>query len=200
MISNSADFIGRKSRRVSGPRNSALALLCLASIVLLAAGTTSAIGQVSEYAVKAAFVYKFSEFVEWPAGSFKSSNAPITICVLGENPFGNALEQITEGKFFAGRGFQVMHISSANTAKGCRVLFISRSEKKRLGPILSDLAQPGILTVGDTAGYAERGVMINLYLEGDKVRFEINPDAAARAGIKISSKLLSLAKITSSGS
>lgn len=160
-------------------------------------GSARAAAQVSEYAVKAAFVYKFSEFVEWPPGSFKSQDSPINICVLGENPFGNSLEQITRGKTFAGRAFAVKLVQEPGQVPACQILFISRSEKRRLGAVLASLGKSAVLTIGDTEGFAERGVMIDLFLDGNKVRFEINPGAAARAGLQISSKLLSLAKIIS---
>lgn len=161
-------------------------------------GAIPAAAQVSEYAVKAAFVYRFSEFVEWPPSSFKSGDSPITICVLGENPFGTSLQQMTSGKVFAGRHFAVKQLQDAALAPAaCQLLFISRSEKARLRSVLTALGKAPVLTVGDTGGFAERGVMINLFLERGKVRFEINARAAERAGLQISSKLLSLAKLVS---
>lgn len=151
--------------------------------------------EVAEYAVKAAFVYDFAKFVTWPTGAFKSEDSPITICVLGQNPFGNSLSQIIAGKTLNGRGFALRHIMAAEAARGCQIIFISRSERKQLGSILAGLRTSSILTVGDTEGFAERGVMINLFLEDNRVHFEINPAAAARTRIRISSRLLSLAKI-----
>ncbi|MGH9356122.1 MAG: YfiR family protein [Terriglobia bacterium] len=152
---------------------------------------------VSEYAVKAAFVYDFAKFVSWPPGAFKDTNSPITICVLGENPFTNSLSQIIAGKTFNGRRFAVKYRVEAQAAKGCQIIFISRSEQKQLRDLLPDLRNAGALTIGDTNGFAKQGVMINLFMEGNKVRFAINPGAARSAGIRISSKLLSLAKIVS---
>ncbi len=150
---------------------------------------------VSEYAVKAAFVYNFAKFVTWPPGAFKSVDSPVRICVLGGNPFGDALDQIVAGKSFEGRAFVVMYPKDGRDANGCQIIFIARSERNVLPGILSDIGGSRALTVADTDGFARRGVMIDLFLEGNKVRFAINPAAAARAGISISSKLLSLAKI-----
>lgn len=181
------------NRPLTGRRSGLCSLLILS--ICIAGGRNAFSQGVSEYAVKAAFVYNFTKFVSWPAGTFKDENSPITICVLGENPFANALNQIVEGKTFNGRTFAVKYIGDVNQERACQILFISRSERKRLGAILDSLGKPSVLTVGDTDGFAKQGIMINLYLEAGKVRFEINPDAAARAGISISSKLLGLAKI-----
>ncbi|MGH9358491.1 MAG: YfiR family protein [Terriglobia bacterium] len=169
--------------------------LCLGfALSIIIAGGTSALAQhVSEYAVKAAFVYDFAKFVTWPPGVFKSAASPVRICVLGDNPFGDALAQITSGKTFNGRAFAVAYLKDVQAARDCQIVFISRSERRRLPAILSNVGKS--LTVGDTDDFARQGVMINLFLEADKVRFAINPAAAARAGISISSQLLSLAKI-----
>lgn len=149
----------------------------------------------SEYAVKAAFVYDFSKFVTWPDRAFKSPDSPVSICVLGDNPFGGALDRIVAGKTVSGRTFRVLYPASAVEARTCQIVFISRSEQQQLKAILSELAASSALTIGDAAGYAAQGVMINLFLKDDRVRFEINDEAAQKAGIDISSKLLSLARL-----
>ncbi len=165
-------------------------------MILGAAGANAATGPgVSEYAVKAAFVYDFAKFVNWPQHAFKNDSSPITICVLGVNPFGDALSQLVSGKSVDGRAFTVEYPQDASAAGNCRIVFVSSSERDRLPQILVRLGRAGALTVGDTDGFAKRGIMINLFLDGDRVRFKINPGAAARAGIGISSKLLSLATI-----
>lgn len=176
-------------------RSGLLSLLILS--VLIAATPNTFSQSVSEYAVKAAFVYNFAKFVSWPAGAFKDKNSPMDICILGENPFGNSLNHIVEGKTFNGRAFAVKYIRRADQSAPCQIVFISRSERMHLDGILAGLGKSSVLTVGDTDGFARQGVMINMYLDENKVRFEINPGAAAKAGISISSKLLSLAKIVS---
>lgn len=166
-------------------------MLIVAPLALAGDGAQRA----SEYAVKAAFVYDFSKFVTWPQRAFKAQDAAISICVLGDNPFGGALDRITAGKTVNGRSFSVLYPASTEEAKACQMVFISRSEQRRLKAVLAALGTSSALTIGDTAGYAAQGVMINLFLDDDRVRFEINDAAAQKAGIDISSKLLSLAKL-----
>jgi hypothetical protein len=113
--------------------------------------------------------------------------------VLGDDPFGKSL-RVVAGEQVSGHKLTVMQADSIAKPAGCQVLFISHSERERLSQILSAVKGAPVLTVGDTKGFADDGVIINFVLEGSKVRFEINTDAADRAGIKISSKLLQLAK------
>jgi len=145
--------------------------------------------------VKAAFLYNFAKFVEWPAQNFKGSDDPIAICTLGQNPFGSMLEDAVKGKTLEGRAFVVRAIPDVRQASGCRILFISSTEQKHLQLILKSIKAPGILTVGETEGFAKNGGIINFKLEGGMVRFEINVVAAAKEGLQIRSNLLSLAEI-----
>jgi len=152
--------------------------------------------QVDEYQVKAAFLYNFAKFVEWPARAFNSASAPIGVCILGENPFGRALDTAMSGKSVDGHPFSIRQVTDAQGAGDCQILFVSSSERKRFHSILSDLkAAAGVLTVGDTEGFAAEGGVVNFKLEGDKVRIQINVDAARQENLRISSKLLSLAQI-----
>jgi len=176
----------------------------LASLIILLAAATwgcpSSLAQsVNEYQVKAAFLYNFAKFVEWPAQSFKGPDDPITICVVGHDPFGNMLEDTVKGKSFEGRPFAVRDVAEVQQAGGCNILFFSTAERKHLRSMLQSLGTPGVLTVGETEGFAIDGRVINFKLEEGKVRFEINPDAAASAGLQIRSNLLSLAKIVRKG-
>ena len=168
------------------------------TVCLLAAcgGCPTTRGQsANEYQVKAAFLYNFAKFVEWPAQSFKGSDDPIAICTLGQNPFGSMLEDAVKGKTLEGRAFVVRAIPDVRQARGCHILFISSSEQKHLQLILESIKAPGILTVGETEGFAKNGGIINFKLEGGMVRFEINVGAAAKEGLQIRSNLLSLAEI-----
>jgi uncharacterized protein DUF4154 len=161
--------------------------------VLLAAG---ALGQApDEYQVKAAFLYNFVKFVEWPPQVFKSPTDGIAICILGQDPFGGALDEAVRGKTFEGRTVVVARIAEVRQAGGCRILFVSASESKRARAILTELEASSILTVGDTEGFAAEGGVIDFRLEAGRVRFRVNVDAAERARLKISSKLLSLAQL-----
>ncbi len=167
--------------------------------VLLALPAAAAAQTASEYDIKAAFLYNFTKFVDWPPAAFPDPGN-LKVCVLGQDPFGGSLRTVA-GEQVGGRKLTVTAVESVSRAAGCQVLFISRSERERLGQILAGIGDSPVLTVGDTDGYASRGVAINFVLEGSKVRFEVNTDSADRAGIKISSKLLQLAKriVTSPG-
>jgi hypothetical protein len=164
--------------------------------VLAGASATNPISAqaVSEYELKAAFVYNFARFVEWPAHSFKEPSDPIKVCILGENPFGRALDNALQGKVVDSRTFIVEQISDSRHAIGCHILFVSASERKRVPAILESVTS-GVLTVGDLDGFAAQGGVVNFTLEAGKVRFEINVAAAGQQGLRVSSKLLSVAKI-----
>ena len=148
-----------------------------------------------EYQVKAAFLYNFAKFVEWPPGTFASSTDPIAICVVGQNPFGSTLEDMVQGKKLAGRAFVVRRLSDTQQAGKCQILFIGASEWKRTGALLEALKGSGVLTVGENTDFMSLGGMIGFRLEGPRVRIQIALDPAAHARLRISSKLLSLAEI-----
>jgi len=152
-------------------------------------------GQIDEYQVKAFFLYNFARYVEWPSQSFKSNNDPIVICILGQNPFGSALDQATSGKVVEGRPFVVRQISDNRADCNCHILFVNSSERKRFRSMATALKGSGVLTVGETRGFTEDGGVINFKLEDGKIRLEINVDAAGQEHLRISSKLLSLAQI-----
>lgn len=175
------------SRSVRFPIQAVVLGLCVASI----AGGQKA----DEYHVKAAFLFNFAKFVEWPPQSFKTQAEPISICVVGQNPFGSALEEAVNGKMADGRPFLVRALSGQQTAAGCRILFVSSSEKKRLHAILDGLKNEGTLTVGETDNFTSEGGMINFKIESGRVCLQVNVEAAEQAKLRISSQLLSLAQI-----
>lgn len=160
-------------------------------IILLAASGTARAEVASEYDVKAAFLYNFTKFVEWPSSAFDERN-DFQLCVLGEDPFGGSLD-VVKGEKVSGRNITLLRTPKLAEAEGCQILFISRSERNRMPEVLRELRDAPVLTVADTDGFLDRGGIINFVLEGSKVRFEISQEAAERAGIKISSKLLRLA-------
>jgi hypothetical protein len=145
------------------------------------AGVARAQGILSEYDVKAAFLFNFTKFVEWPPPAFADERSPLKLCVLGENPFGKTLRALT-GEEVGGRRLLLTRPENLNNLESCHVLYVSRSERERLSQILAGVRNAPVLTVGDTPGFI------------DQVRFDINQEAAERAGIKISSRLLALAK------
>jgi hypothetical protein len=148
---------------------------------------------IDEYQVKAAFVYNFAKFVQWPAGAFRDPNDPISICLLGEDPFGRSLEDTVAGRLIEGRPFTVRHISNLKQVEGCKVLFVSSKQDKHPPVSLADVRADGILTIGESQVAASDGVVINFRIDSGKVRFDINVAAAERAKLRISSRLLSLA-------
>jgi hypothetical protein len=148
----------------------------------------------SEYEIKAGYLYNFVKFVDWPGAAFTKEESELTLCVLGEDPFGTALDSL-EGKNVKGRTFAIRRLSSRESSERCQVLFVSASEGARLGKILSGLRGSFTLTVGDMENFAEQGGIIHFLTQNNRVRFAINPAAADRAGLSISSKLLKLAII-----
>lgn len=166
------------------------------AIVLAALHIPAAQGQtIDEYQVKAAFLYNFAKFVDWPVDAFKSPADPIVICLFGPNPFGNSLEEAVDRKVVAGRTFVVRRISDAPRAGSCHILFVASSEQKHFKALSPELAIIGVLIVGESPGFAAETGIVNFKLEGGRVRIEINVHAAERANLRISSKLLSLAEI-----
>jgi hypothetical protein len=168
--------------------------LCL-SLALLPAVDGSAQEQPPlEYQVKAAFLFNFAKFVEWPPAAFADAKSPIVIGILGDNPFGEDLAKTVRDKTVNNRPITIKkEFRSLADATNCHILFISTSEKQRLPEIFKGLREASVLTVGETDGFTEAGGMINFVAEGKKIRFQIKDATAKGAGLKISSKLLSLA-------
>jgi hypothetical protein len=169
-------------------------LFLLGLLLLRAGGLADAQedSQPTEYQIKAAFIFNFAKFVEWPAAAFAKASSPMVVGVLGENPFHDALEKTIRNKTVDEHPVIIMQFRSATDATNCHILFISSSEKARLPQILKQLNGSSVLTVGEMPGFIEAGGMINFVLEGTKIRFQINNDAANSVGLKISSKLLNL--------
>ncbi len=156
-------------------------------------------GPVSEYQVKAVFLFNFSQFVTWPTGAFPSAAAPIVIGVLGDDPFGKQLDAVVAGESVGGRSLVVRRYREVSEVKDCQILFIDRSETARLRDIVKALQGRSILTVSDIDGAAGSGVMIDLVLEGGHVRMRINVAAARASGLLLSSQLLGPAEIVGPG-
>ncbi len=181
-----------RPRRVAHPTSRVLALLWL----LVALATASAApAPAPEYRVKAAFLLNFAQFVEWPTGSFANDRSPIVVGVLGDDPFGALLDKTFEGETVQHRPLVIRRSHQVEDVLGCHMVFISSSERQRIGEVLASFNGRGILTVSDVENFAVRGGMINFYLDANRVRFEINPAAADREGIRIRAELLRRAKI-----
>jgi hypothetical protein len=149
--------------------------------------------------VEAVFLFYFSQFVDWPAGSFTDERAPIVIGVLGDDPFGGALDQAVAGEHVNGRPVVVRRLKSVADTAGCHILYISASEAPRLAQILSALKGRNVLTVSDLDHFVQSGGMIRFELVDEHVRLHINPRAAQDAGLKLSSKLLRAAAASGPG-
>ena len=142
-----------------------------------------------EYQVKAAFLLNFTKFIDWP--NPVPGDTPFTICILGDDPFGGAVDRIIEGETVNGRRLAVERIRSQQ-AQSCQIVYVSRSEKE-VSRFLSGLGH-GVLTVGEGNQFLREGGMIAFVVSSRHVRFDVNQTAAANAGLRLSSKLLSVAR------
>jgi len=172
-------------------RYSAVALL--GTMFLLCASASAQ--EASEYQVKAAFLYNFAKFVEWPANVGAGSDVPLVIGVLGKDPFGREIDRAVEGKTVNGRRLMIKRFSSLEAYEYCHILFVSSSERNNLPQIIAAVRNSSVLTVSETDRFAHIGGIINFVTIENRIRFEINQAAAERAGLKISSKLLSLGRV-----
>ncbi len=148
-----------------------------------------------EYEVKAAFLYNFAKFIAWPDSSFADPRAPFAICVLGTDPFGRTLDGALEGKTIGRHPVTLARLEDATQARRCQMVFVSSSESRRLREIEDRLRGASVLLVGEFAGFADAGGALQFIIEDNRVRFLINTDAAQRAGLRLSSKLLSVATV-----
>ncbi len=177
----------------------ATCIFALILALLLAGDGRAADSQPTEYQLKAAYLYHFAQFVDWPSAAFPESNSPLIIGVLGDNPFGNDLLRTVAGKILNNHPLAVKEYRSlAELTNSCHILFISSSEKKHLPEIFGALKGTSTLTVSENIDHVtEDGGMISFVLEGEKIRFQINETTVEKAGLKMSFKLLSLAsKVT----
>ena len=172
----------------------AMALAALLSLAA-AAPTRGQDNPSTEYQVKAAFVFNFAKFVEWPVDTFKSENDPIVFCVFRHDPFGSALDEIIRGKAINNRAVLARRITELPDLKSCQLVFVSSVDYGHLSEVLKSLKGTSALVVGESEGFAERGGGIEFFQEDKKLRFAINVDAIQRARLTVSSKLLALARI-----
>jgi len=154
------------------------------------------IAQDIEYRIKAGFLGKFTQFVDWPSGpAHTDSSSPFIIAVIGDNPFGTLLEDLYQGRKIKDRSIEIRYLQKVRDISEVDLLFISRSEQSNLDKILARTGNRPILTVSDSKGFCERGVLINFYKSEGYIRFEINYTAVLKSGLHFSSRLLKLARI-----
>jgi hypothetical protein len=196
----SADLEKQRSYGLFGParlrvRPFHLIVCVLACLTPLMSPVVDAQGMANEYQVKAAFLYNFAKFVQWPDGTFANSTSALTVCVLGKDPFGKALDDAILGKRIAEHPAILARGRRIQDLPECQIIFVSASDSPQLPEILRALHGRKALVVGETENFAGAGGAIEFVLEANRVRFAINTDAADRAGLKVSSKLLALATI-----
>jgi hypothetical protein len=162
----------------------------LATAVLVIPGAAQA-QEASEFQIKGAYLFKFGDYVEWPAGSMPPPGAPFVIGILGDDPFGDALDQTVQGRSVHDHPVVIRRLQRVEQARGVQILYLSQSEAERWDQDMAALRGQNVLTICDKDHV--RGSVIAFLLQGNKVRFEIDSGAAERAGLKLSSKLLSLA-------
>lgn len=169
----------------------------LGLVILFLAAPHLSLAQDFEYKVKAEFLERFTRFIEWPDDSpFKDPDKSFCICVTGKNPFGSYLKELASQVKIKGKAVEIHEIDQLPAElPQCQILFIAKSEKDKLADILKLTDGKPILTVGDTDGFAEDGVLMNFFTTGSYIRFEVNIDRAERSKLKFSSRLLKLAKL-----
>jgi hypothetical protein len=150
----------------------------------------------NEYEVKAAFLFNFTRFVDWPASL---GRGPFCIGIEGADPFGGALEEVVKGRTAGGHAIAVKHFNAGEETAACEIVFISGADSKKLRAALGRLQRAAVLTVGEGRDFCHSGGVIAFEVEDNKVRLDINPEAAQRAHLQISSKLLALATLVRDG-
>ena len=179
------------------PRRSYTLLCCVAALLVmsLAFPVQAQAPGVEEYKVKAAFLYSFTKFVEWPNNGVRNGRVNFALGILGDDPFGRSIHEVVKGKTYNGHPIGINKSHELEDLRNCHILFISATENERMGQHLGALKGMPTLTVSDTEGFARQGGMIRLFLENSRVRFAVNRQAIERAGLTVSSKLLVLAQI-----
>jgi hypothetical protein len=148
-----------------------------------------------EYPLKLACLYNFTKFVEWPEDSFRDPNASLAMCIVGDDPFNPELEKELSARSVRGHRVEVKRLKPNDPLNACHIVFVPVTEKNQAARIVKGLNRSSTLTVGESEGFAAMGGIINFTVEGNVLHFEVNPPAAERASLKISSKFLSMAKI-----
>lgn len=151
----------------------------------------------TEYALKSVFLYNFCRFIEWPSAAFASTDEPLTIGIVGEDPFGSLLNEAISGETYHGRPIRIEHYRNARDIRRCQLLFVSRSESAHAAEILNAVAGKNIVTVGEDEAFIDKGGMIALTAEQNRVRLRINPATLRSANVEVSSKLLRVAETKS---
>jgi hypothetical protein len=163
---------------------------------LQASGQNPGGSESSEYLIKAGFIYNFAKLVEWPNSAFPQPGQPIVIGVLGNDAFADVLGRVVDGKRIDSHPFVVKRLKGKEFKDcNCQIIYVASADGAHAEEIIQTLKNTAILSIAEMSSFAKRGGIINFTLEDSKVRFEVNVDAAKQAGLNISSRLLSLARI-----
>jgi hypothetical protein len=193
-LHNTIDGVRRSTTRVTG----SLSVICLGLALFCAGATFQIFGEPAppteypEYQLKAGYLWNFSRYVDWPARSFKQTNSPLVIGILGQDRFGNDLRKLVAGKKVEGHDLVVRKVETMDQSRECQILFISMSERKRTIDILQALKSAPVLTVGESEGFIQAGGIINFQVRDRELLLDINRTAAEKVGLRISSKLLKI--------
>jgi hypothetical protein len=179
-------------RRIPRARVTWRAVLALGWLMVAAAGVRAQNPKPTDYQVKAAYLYNFGRFVEWPV-SVTGKGEFFTVCVLGKDPFGPILDNVLAGETIGGKSVVAKRISTPQESGNCQILFLSSTEESRLNKIMGAMDKEAVLTVSDMPQFSEHGGMVQFVLEGKRVRFEVNLTAAQNAGLTLRSELLRVA-------
>ncbi len=174
-------------------------LIICVSVFGLASSVQTGYSEESEYSefdIKAAFLYNFARFVDWPEDVLEESDS-LEICILGPNPFSNSLEDIVEGKTAQGKPIAINYVSELGELLNCQILYITSDSKEQSEAALAMIADRSVLTVSDIPGFASHGGMVGFYLDDGSVRFEVNRKLSSQAGLTFSSRLLNIARLVS---
>ena len=180
----------RGARWLAGSASRILAVVCLA---LLSTSVSYARSTAPEYLIKAAYLYHFAMFVDWPADAFATKSSPIVVGILGNDPFGSAIDDTVRGKRIDGRSLVVRRLDWNQDFRQCHILFLADGD--RIGDVVRRTNGHSLLIVGETGDLAKRGAVISFRIEDNRVRFDINVEAARRSRLTISSQLLNVARI-----
>lgn len=150
--------------------------------------------EVDEYRLKGAFLFHFAQFVQWPANVLPNSDGELAVCVFGQDPFRGDLEGIVHGKSIDGTTLEIRHVKRIQDSRSCHLLFIGKKESEHVPELISIVGNLPVLTIGESDDFLRQGGIIRFSLEDRKVRFDVNQEAAGKANLKISSRLLLLAK------
>jgi hypothetical protein len=177
-----------------------LVVTLIGSIFLNCPARCKAQSQVDEYRLKAAFLFHFAQFVEWPTEALGNIGDSFVLCTVGDDPFHGDLEETIRGKTIDGRTVRIRHLKRKQEPRGCNVLFIDKDESSNVVQWAAALRRTSVLTVGESNNFLQQGGMIRVFVEDQKIRFEINQEAAESANLRVSSRLLLLARTVNGAS